>query len=326
MTALIASVPLIRYFILAAVFVLFATCTLAALTYARQRTAVTSAMRSLLPAARDSGLGSGARLRIDSTAGAWARMAAAIERAGLDLADTQEERLSARLRAAGFTSPSAPRVFTLIRLLLIVVMPVGYIVLAIVGGNDITFLKTAITALLLALLGLFLPNLYVKVKVDRRQEAIVNGFPDCLDLLLVCVESGLGLEAAMDRVGREMVLSHPHVAELLSATTLRLRAGASREEAYRLLAREAAVDEIRSFTTLLIQSDKLGTSISTTLRVYAAEMRERRRMRAEEKAHRLPVLISIPLVVCMLPVMIGVLMLPAAIRVVRDVLPLMTGG
>jgi tight adherence protein C len=77
---------------------------------------------------------------------------------------------------------------------------------------------------------------------------------------------------------------------------------------------------------LLIQSDKLGTSIATTLRIYASEMRERRRMRAEEKAHRIPVLISIPLVTCMLPVMIGVLMLPAAIRVVRQVLPAMTGG
>jgi len=83
------------------------------------------------------------------------------------------------------------------------------------------------------------------------------------------------------------------------------------------------VDEIRSFSTLLIQSDKLGSSIGQTLRIYAAEMREKRRLRAEEKAHRLPVLLSIPLVTCMLPVMIGVLMLPAAIRVVRDLIPAM---
>jgi tight adherence protein C len=106
---------------------------------------------------------------------------------------------------------------------------------------------------------------------------------------------------------------------------LRLRAGASREEALRRLADDAGVDEIRSFATLLIQSDRLGTSMATTLRVYAAEMREKRRMRAEEKAHRLPVLISIPLVVCMLPTMIGVLMLPAAIRVIRNILPAMVG-
>ena len=85
------------------------------------------------------------------------------------------------------------------------------------------------------------------------------------------------------------------------------------------------MDEIRSFTTLLIQSDKLGTSITATLRVYAAEMREIRRMRAEERAHRLPVLISIPLVACLLPVMIGVLMLPAVVRMIRIVIPMMVG-
>lgn len=86
------------------------------------------------------------------------------------------------------------------------------------------------------------------------------------------------------------------------------------------------MDEIRSFATLLIQSDQLGTSLGNTLRVYAEEMREKRRMRAEEKAHRLPVLISIPLVVFMLPVMIGVLMLPAGVRVVREVVPMLAGG
>ena len=88
----------------------------------------------------------------------------------------------------------------------------------------------------------------------------------------------------------------------------------------------SGVDEIKSFATLLIQSDKLGTSIASTLRVYSAEMREKRRMRAEEKAHRLPVLISIPLVLNMLPTMIGVLMLPAVVRVVRQLIPALSGG
>ena len=175
-------------------------------------------------------------------------------------------------------------------------------------------------------MGLYIPNLFIRAKADRRKEDIVNGFPDCLDLLLVCVEAGLGIEAAMDRVGREMVHSHPLVAELISVVVLQLRAGSSREEAYRRLADMSGVDEIRAFSTLLIQSDKLGTSIAATLRVYSGEMREKRRMRAEEKAHRLPVLISIPLVVFMLPTMIGVMMLPASVRMVRDIFPMMTGG
>ena len=93
----------------------------------------------------------------------------------------------------------------------------------------------------------------------------------------------------------------------------------------RRMADRAGVDDIRAFSTLLIQSTKLGSSIGQTLRIYATEMRERRRMRAEEKAHRLPVLLSIPLVACMLPVMIGVLMLPAVIRMVRVLIPAMAG-
>ena len=92
------------------------------------------------------------------------------------------------------------------------------------------------------------------------------------------------------------------------------------------MADRAGVDDIRAFATLLVQSTKLGTSISQTLRTYSSEMREKRRMRAEEKAHRLPVLLSIPLVACMLPVMIGVLMLPAVIRVMRVVMPALHGG
>ncbi len=256
----------------------------------------------------------------------WANLTAFIEKHGLDLGDSKEDRLREKMRAAGFSSPAAPRIFTLVRLLLIFLLPLAYVVISYSRAEPPGFFTVYLVGSFLALLGLMLPNLFVQAKADRRKEAVINGFPDCLDLLLVCVEAGLGIEAAMDRVGREMVHSHPLVATLLSATTLHLRAGASKDQAYRRMADLSHVAEIRSFATLLIQSDKLGTSISATLRVYAEEMREKRRMRAEEKAHRLPVLISIPLVVFMLPTMIGVLMLPASIRMVREVFPLMTGG
>jgi tight adherence protein C len=177
-----------------------------------------------------------------------------------------------------------------------------------------------------AAVGLYLPTLVVRAKADRREREIINGFPDALDLMLVCVEAGLALESAFDRVGREMSLSHPLLAEQIGIVVLELRAGRSREDALRRMADRSGADEIRAFATLLIQSTKLGTSVGQTLRVYASEMRERRRMRAEEKAHRLPVLLSIPLVACMLPVMIGVLMLPAVIRVVRTLIPALHGG
>ena len=192
-------------------------------------------------------------------------------------------------------------------------------------GASPSLTKLYFSVVIAAGLGLYLPVLLVRAKADRRQQEIINGFPDALDLMLVCVEAGLGLEAAFARVGMEMTESHPRIAEQLGTVTLELRAGRNREDALRRLADRAGADEIRAFATLLIQSTKLGSSVAQTLRVYASEMRERRRLRAEEKAHRLPVLLSIPLVVCMLPVMIGVLMLPAAIRVMRSVMPALGG-
>jgi tight adherence protein C len=324
MSTLFAESPMFRWLLLTLIFGLVAIASAVFASMMLRRTAT----RSQLQEIADSGVsksGGGHHLRTREIEGAWARIARTIEDAGLNLADTNSERLSEKMRSAGFTSPSAPRVYTLVRLIMLFVVPLGYVLLSLNSPEPPSFLKLYLVGSILAALGLFLPTIYIQARADRRKEAIVNGFPDCLDLLLVCVESGLGLEAAMDRVGREMAISHPKVAELLSLTTLQLRAGASREEAFRKLADASAVDEIRSFTTLLIQSDKLGTSISTTLRIYAAEMREKRRMRAEEKAHRLPVLISIPLVACMLPTMIGTLMLPAIVMVVREVFPLMLG-
>lgn len=259
-------------------------------------------------------------------ASSWASLTERIERGGFSLGDSDPKALQRKMIAAGYRSPQAPKIFTLVRLLLIILLPSLIVLPQLVSDKPISLLSLYLQGAGLAVMGLILPNLYLVARADRRRQEIVNGFPDCLDLMLVCVEAGLGLEAALDRVAREMTTSHPLVAETLLQTTLELRAGASREEALRAMADRTRVDEIRAFSTLLIQSDKLGSSIATTLRTYASEMREKRRMRAEEKAHRLPVLLSIPLVACMLPVMVGVLMLPAAVRVIRDVAPAMTGG
>jgi tight adherence protein C len=304
---------------------LFVTVMLVVLLTSRataRRAALKAEIKSISQVSPSSG-----RMRLQERKdGGWARLAERIEKAGLTLTDTQDDKLRQKLIAAGFTSPVAPKIFTLVRLVLVLLLPAVYLLLVSGGGEPLTFMKLYVYGSLLAIAGLYLPNLYISAKADRRREAVTNGFPDCLDLVLVCVEAGLGLEAAMDRVGREMVNSHPLVAALLSTATLQLRAGARRDEALRKMGESSGVDEVRSFATLLIQSDKLGTSIADTLRIYAAEMREKRRLRAEEKAHRLPVLISIPLVVCMLPTMIGVLMMPGMIRVTRELIPALAGG
>ncbi|MFL6752866.1 MAG: type II secretion system F family protein [Sphingomicrobium sp.] len=264
-------------------------------------------------------------LRTDRVESAWLKLVNGIEKAGLSLVDSKDDALRAKLTAAGFTAPYAPRVYTLLRLVLVVALPVWVFMLFWLGGSSPSVLKLYICLIVAAAAGLYLPSLLVQAKADRRQRDLINGFPDALDLMLVCVEAGLGLEAAFSRVGMEMTTSHPRLAEQFGSVVLELRAGRSHEDALRRMADRAGADEIRAFATLLIQSTKLGSSIAQTLRVYASEMRERRRMRAEEKAHRLPVLISIPLVACMLPCMIGVLMLPAMIRVIRAVLPALGG-
>ncbi len=260
-------------------------------------------------------------LRVHDARGAWVNLVTAIEKAGIPLVDTKDATIRSRLVAAGYTQEYAPRIYTLVRLVMVIGLPLGTFGLLWAAGSSPSMLKLCIMGMIAALLGLYLPSLWIRAKADRRQRQIINGFPDALDLMLVCVEAGLGLEAAFSRVGMEMTRSHPLLAEQIGAVVLELRAGRSQEDALRRMADRAGADEIRAFATLLIQSHKLGSSIAQTLRTYAAEMRERRRMRAEEKAHRLPVLLSVPLVTCMLPVMIGVLMLPAVIRTIRVIMP-----
>ncbi len=321
MLDLISSTPLVRILVLLAVFAAVVAVAMAILTLVGRRITLRGELRVIASKGGSSAAGPGT-LR-QTSGGAWTKLVDKIEASGVSLTDTKGDVLREQLRLAGFESPLAPRIYTLLRLVLVIVLPSAYVLSVLASGGVISFMQLYIIGSLLAVLGLYVPNLFVRYRASRLTQALTNGFPDCLDLLLICVEAGLGLEAALDRVSREMALSHPDVSSLLATATLRLRAGATREEALRRLADDAAISEIRSFSTLLIQSDKLGTSIGDTLRVYAAEMRERRRMRAEEKAHRLPVLISIPLVACMLPTMIGVLMLPVVIRVVRQIMPAM---
>lgn len=324
MLQLIINNPIARMVVLGLVFALVMGIILAVLTITSRRSRAVAELRAIQD--KVTANHSGDSLIHQAANSGWARTVERLERFGLDLTDTKSDALRKKMIAAGFDSPAAPKIFTLIRLIMIFVVPSIYVLIATSGAEPVSPLKLYLIGAGAAIAGLYLPNLVVTAIADRRREAMVNGFPDCLDLLLVCVEAGLGMESAMDRVGREMINAQPLVSRLLISATLQMRAGAAREAALRSMGESSGVDEIKSFATLLIQSDKLGTSIAATLRVYAAEMREKRRMRAEEKAHRLPVLISIPLVVCMLPVMIGVLLLPAVIRVLRQLAPALAGG
>lgn len=213
----------------------------------------------------------------------WSSTVDAIEKRGISLLDTNNAGLVAKLAAAGYTSPQAPRVFTLIRVGTTLCLPLLLVAATLINGAPPSLFKLYMFGSLLAVLGLYLPNLWVSARASRRQDQITRGFPDALDLMLVCVEAGLGMEAAFDRVGREMATTHPLVAGLLANTVLELRAGRGREDALRRMGERAGVDQIKSFATLLIQSNKLGSSIGQTLRIYATEMRERRKMLAQKR-------------------------------------------
>ncbi len=179
--------------------------------------------------------------------------------------------------------------------------------------------------MLFALIGCYLPNLFLRVSARRRQREIFDHFPDAADLMLVCVEAGLGLDAALNRVADEVKRKSLALAEELHLTNLEIRAGASREKSLRNLALRTGIEEIGTFATMLTQADKFGTSIGDSLRVFSDDLRHKRQVRAEERAAKVPTKMLFPLVVCIFPSIIMVIMGPAAIQIIRTIMPMLNG-
>ena len=176
--------------------------------------------------------------------------------------------------------------------------------------NDMTQLFLVVLA---ASVGYYTPNLVLTRLVASRQKRLFNAFPDALDLMRVSVQAGLGLDAAIDRVGREMHLASPELSEEFGLTGLELRAGVSRTESLRNLAMRVGIKEIDAMVSMLVQADRFGTSISESLQVHSEALRIRRRLAAEEAAAKLPVKLLIPLVFCVFPALLTVLIGPAVV-------------
>jgi tight adherence protein C len=166
-----------------------------------------------------------------------------------------------------------------------------------------------------ALLGYYAPSFYLNRKIASNQKEHRAGFPDFLDLLVVCAEAGLAMEASLDRVGRELADSYRSLSANIHMATLEIRAGRTLSEALEHLGDRLGLEEARSFATLLQQSAELGSSVTDALRVYSDEMRHKRLSRAEEKAYSLPSKLAVPLILCIFPVLVIVTLLPAYIRV-----------
>lgn len=227
----------------------------------------------------------------------------------------QTGTLRQRLRSAGFLDPQAAGIFYTSRLLLALGLPLVVLALYPYFAPTAPFWATMLVVSLVALLGLYLPNVYLSRRLSRVQEKHRQGFPDMLDLLVVCTEAGIGIESAMERVGRELAHANPHLATQIHLLNLELRAGRSFPDALDRFADYLGIEEARSFATLIQQSQELGTSLVDALRVYSDEMRDKRLARAEEKAHALPSKLVLPLGFCIFPVMLVVTMLPVLVRI-----------
>lgn len=239
---------------------------------------------------------------------------------------TRRSTVRRQLIQAGYMSPSAVTKYYGIRLLLAIGLPLAFITIAPIVSRGLTVQTVLIIGMASGLVGLYLPRVWVSQRIQKRQVLAREGFPDSLDMLLVCVEAGLGLNAALQRVGEEIARAHPLLATQFKLVGLELQAGKSREMALRNLSERIGIDEVKSLVTLLIQSEQLGTSVGQALRVHAADMRIKRMLRAEEKAHMLPVKMAFPLIGFILPCLIIVILSPAIIRIIRVLLPTMRGG
>src|SRR5688572_23300366 len=246
------------------------------------------------------------------------RFIASVEAAAdyiLPKSDSERESTQKRLVYAGFRTRNSLVVFYGAKICL----ALGLVLITLIVTKWMPRISTGqITFFLLlaAGIGVFLPNFVLDHLVTRRQRDLRNAFPDALDLLVVCVEAGLGLTAAIQRVADELRFSHPELASELALVNAETRAGVEREAALRNLTARTGLDDVRGLVSLLIQTLRFGTSVADTLRVYSEEFRDRRMQKAEELAAKIGTKLIFPLVLCLFPSFFVVAIGPAVLRIV----------
>lgn len=226
---------------------------------------------------------------------------------------------------AGYYNTRVIRIYYLCRILLAIAFAMAVAIFMPLVAPKTDIQNIIFLSFAAGMMGYFSPVFYLSKRIRKRQLSIREGFPDALDMLLVCVESGLGMDGALARVAGEIGRAHPLLSEQFGFIGRELRVGRDRETALRSMAERIGVDEVTSLVTLLIQTDKLGTSIGDALRAHAYEMRSTRLLRAEEKAMKLPVKLSMPLIFLILPALLLVILGPAALSIGRDMFPKLKG-
>jgi tight adherence protein C len=238
------------------------------------------------------------------------RLGSKVDASAKDAAEIRQ-----RLVQAGYRGQTAPAVFWGVRLFL--TASLGFCMLAIGAASGAEPSSLLLRGLAAAGLGWVMPSFYVGRKQKKRKLQIQKALPDALDLLVVCVEAGLGLNQALVRVSEEIRHVSTEMSEELILVNLEIRAGAERSQALRNLAERTGVDDVRALTAILIQTDRFGTSVSTALRTQADTMRTKRRQRAEEAAAKTTIKLIPPLVFCVFPAIFTVILGPAAIQIYR---------
>jgi tight adherence protein C len=219
-------------------------------------------------------------------------------------------RLRSRLLRAGYRQPSASLVFAAIETLTPLIA--GSVPLIVLG------LQGWMVALGVAFIAYFVPGLVVERGIFRRRKEIENGLPDALDLIVVCIEAGSGLDQAIVKASNELTIAYPTLAEELKLVTTEIRAGKSRMDAFKSLGLRTKVDDVRALVTMLAQTDRFGTSVGQALRTHADTLRTKRRQRAEERAQKVGVKLVFPLVLFFFPAFYVVILGPAIIHFIRD--------
>lgn len=240
--------------------------------------------------------------------------------------DEEISKFRQRFLHAGLRHESAPVLFFAAKTVLAIGLPLLGLFLANFTGIKLSGQTPLLLLLILAAIGYYLPNGVLARMTERRQRDLFEAFPDALDLIIVCVEAGLSLDMAIARAGHEIRLRSPVLADELGLVGTELRMGATRERALRNLAARTGVEEISSFVAMMLQADRFGTSIADSLRVQADTLRVRRRQRAEELAAKLPLKLLFPLIFCIFPSLLLVLMGPAMIQIYRIMLPTLAGS
>jgi len=222
--------------------------------------------------------------------------------------------LRKRLLQAGIFEASAVAKFFVIRAVLAVgvAAAIFFLIPIIRPTGNSTFWLLVIAGGVFGYVG---PSMYIDRRIKKRRQEHREGFPDFMDLLVVCADSGLPIEGALERVGREFGDAYPSLAANIHMTNLEIRAGRTLADALERFADRVGLDEVRAFVTLISQSIELGSNITQALRVYSDDMRHKRLSRAEEKAYALPAKLALPMMVCIFPVLFVVILLPVFVRI-----------